>query len=56
LFEEITASSLIIIVRMSKLNDSPSGESCRFVIHSAIHAAREDAGACCTPIPALAWL
>ena len=46
LFEEITASSLIAIDQDgNKLSDSPfQVNRAGFVIHSAIHAAREDAG------------
>lgn len=46
LFEEITASSLIAIDQDgNKLTDSPfQVNRAGFVIHSAIHAAREDAG------------
>ncbi|WP_397453362.1 class II aldolase/adducin family protein [Pseudomonas sp. NA-150] len=46
LFDEITASSLIIVDQLgNKLNDSafPVNRA-GFVIHSAIHAVREDAG------------
>ncbi|WP_341318074.1 class II aldolase/adducin family protein [Paraburkholderia sp. IMGN_8] len=45
LFEEITASSLIAVDQEgNKLNESPfSVNGAGFVIHSAIHAAREDA-------------
>ena len=44
LFEEVTASSLIRVDRSgTKLNDSPfSVNRAGFVIHSAVHAARED--------------
>ncbi|MCB1576551.1 MAG: class II aldolase/adducin family protein, partial [Xanthomonadales bacterium] len=46
LFEEITASSLIAIDQEgNKLSESPyQVNKAGFVIHSAIHAAREDAG------------
>ena len=46
LFEEVTASSLIVVDQQgNKLNDSPFNVNrAGFVIHSAIHAAREDAG------------
>ena len=46
LFEEITASSLIAIDQDgNKLSESPyQVNKAGFVIHSAIHAAREDAG------------
>ncbi|UTW56769.1 class II aldolase/adducin family protein [Kordiimonas sp. SCSIO 12610] len=46
MFEEITASSLIKVdLEGNKLNDSPYiANKAGFVIHSAIHAAREDAG------------
>jgi ribulose-5-phosphate 4-epimerase/fuculose-1-phosphate aldolase len=45
LFEEVTASSLIVVDQQgNKLNDSPFNVNrAGFVIHSAIHAAREDA-------------
>jgi ribulose-5-phosphate 4-epimerase/fuculose-1-phosphate aldolase len=45
LFDEITASSLIIVDQMgNKLNDSAfSVNRAGFVIHSAIHAVRDDA-------------
>lgn len=45
LFEEITASSLIAVDQEgNKLNDSPFHvNKAGFVIHSAVHAAREDA-------------
>jgi ribulose-5-phosphate 4-epimerase/fuculose-1-phosphate aldolase len=45
LFEEITASSLIVVDQQgNKLTDSPFPVNpAGFVIHSAIHAAREDA-------------
>jgi ribulose-5-phosphate 4-epimerase/fuculose-1-phosphate aldolase len=44
LFEEVTASSLIRVDQAgNKLNDSPfSVNPAGFVIHSAVHAARED--------------
>jgi ribulose-5-phosphate 4-epimerase/fuculose-1-phosphate aldolase len=46
LFDEITASSLVLIDQEgNKLQDSPfSVNRAGFVIHSAIHAVREDAG------------
>jgi ribulose-5-phosphate 4-epimerase/fuculose-1-phosphate aldolase len=46
LFEEITASSLVKVDQdCNKLNDSPYPVNpAGFVIHSAIHAVREDAG------------
>jgi ribulose-5-phosphate 4-epimerase/fuculose-1-phosphate aldolase len=45
LFEEVSASSLIVVDQQgNKLNDSPFNVNrAGFVIHSAIHAAREDA-------------
>jgi ribulose-5-phosphate 4-epimerase/fuculose-1-phosphate aldolase len=45
MFEEITASSLIKVdLEGNKLNDSPYiANKAGFVIHSAVHAAREDA-------------
>lgn len=45
LFEEVTASSLIVVDQQgNKLNDSPFNVNrAGFVIHSAIHAARADA-------------
>ena len=46
MFDEITASSLVKVDQhCNKLNDSPySVNPAGFVIHSAIHEAREDAG------------
>lgn len=47
MFEEITASSLVKIdVEGNKVDDSPAPvNAAGFVIHSAIHMSREDAGA-----------
>jgi ribulose-5-phosphate 4-epimerase/fuculose-1-phosphate aldolase len=46
MFDEITASSLVVVDQdCNKLSDSPFPVNpAGFVIHSAIHAAREDAG------------
>jgi ribulose-5-phosphate 4-epimerase/fuculose-1-phosphate aldolase len=58
MFEEITASSLVKVdTEGRKLDDSPFDVNpAGFVIHSAVHAARHDAGsACCTRIRSTAW-
>ena len=45
LFDEITASSLVVIDHGQKLSDTPFNVNrAGFVIHSAVHAAREEVG------------
>ncbi|KAI1691202.1 lysR substrate binding domain-containing protein [Ditylenchus destructor] len=55
LFDEINASNLVKVDLDGTIVDDPTGLGINYagyVIHSAIHGARHDLQACCTPTPA----